>query len=130
MKFITSWKTVGCFAGISLASLLAGCSHQPLSASDCGRHATGGSGLLGLIAAAGAFDREARPDCRPSGYAVVTSAPYIPPNEVWMPPDPAPLADNSPRFLVPGGGGTLMEIGGGSQQLLVPAGGGSFLEMP
>jgi hypothetical protein len=35
-----------------------------------------------------------------------------------------------PCLIVPGGGGTLMELGGGSQQLLVPAGGGSFLEMP
>ena len=57
---------------------------------------------------------------------------YIPPNEVWMPNDPAPMVDNRPRFLVPGGGGTLMELGGGSSpsQLMVPAGGGTFRMLP
>jgi len=97
MKFITSWKTVGCFAaGIVLASL-AGCAQQASSWGSA------------------------------SDYWVIGD---IPPNAVWMPSDPAPLPNNSPRLLVPGGGGTLMEIGSGSQQLLVPAGGGSFLEMP
>jgi len=50
----------------------------------------------------GAFDYDAGPDCQVEpGYAVTSG--YIPPNTVSMPPDPAPLADNSPRFLVPGG---------------------------
>jgi len=74
----------------------------PLSAADCGRHFAGGTGLLGLAAAMGAFDYDAGPDCQVEpGYAVTSG--YIPPNTVSMPPDPAPLADNSPRFLVPGG---------------------------
>jgi hypothetical protein len=69
MKFITSWTTVGCFAaGVALAAL-AGCSHAPLSASDCGRHFTGGSGLLGLAGAVGAFDRPAGPECPLRGLA-------------------------------------------------------------
>jgi hypothetical protein len=76
-------------AGLALAAALAGCSHAPRSASDCGRHYLGGSGLLGLAGAMGAFDRDAGPDCQVgSGYAVTSG--YIPPNEVWMPPDPAP----------------------------------------
>jgi hypothetical protein len=54
----------------------------------------------------------------------------IPPNEVWMPPDPAPLPDNRPRIIVPGGGGTLMEIGGDVPQLLAPAGDGTFMGIP
>ena len=55
---------------------------------------------------------------------------YIPPNEVWMPPDPAPLPLPGSRVLVPGGGGTLMEIGGDSPRFMAPAGGGTFMEMP
>ena len=84
-------RRLGWFAaGLVLAGWLAGCSHAPRSASDCGRHFTGGSGLLGLVAAAGAFDRDAGPDCRAPAYAVTSG--YIPPNEVWMPPEPAPLS--------------------------------------
>jgi hypothetical protein len=121
-------RRLGCFAlGIALA-LLAGCSHAPRSASDCGRHATGGTGLLGLMAAAGAFDRDPGPDCRPSGYAMSSGA-FVP-TPVQMPPDPAPLPDNRPRLLVPGGGGTLMEIGGGAPGLMVPAGGGTSMGIP
>ena len=128
-------RRLGWFAtGLALAAgCLTGCSHQPISASDCGRHFAGGSGLLGLAGAMGAFDRDPGPDCQPSGYAGAFTGdftPYSPPNETWMPPDPAPLPDNRPRFLVPGGSGTLMEIGGDVPQLLAPAGGGSFLEMP
>jgi hypothetical protein len=124
-------RRLGWFAtGLALAAgCLTGCSHAPLSSADCGRHFVRGSGLLGLAAAAGAFDRDAGPDCRVPAYAA-TSTPYIPLNEVWMPPDPIPLPDNRPRFLGPGGSGTLMEIGGDVPQLLAPAGGGSFLEMP
>jgi hypothetical protein len=120
-------------AGLFLASL-AGCSHQPISSTDCGRHATGGSGLLGLAGAMGAFDREAGPDCQLRGYIGVRPGRghLIPPNEARMPADPAPapLPDNRPRFLVPGGGGTLMEIGGDTPGLMAPAGSGMFMEMP
>ena len=59
----------------------------------------------------------------------MTSGGYIPPNETYLPADPAPLPDNRPRFLVPGGSGTLMEIGG-APGLMVPAGGGTFIGMP
>jgi hypothetical protein len=76
-----------CAAGLTLAGWLAGCSHAPLSATDCGWHYRGGAGLLGLAGAMGAFDRDAGPDCHPSGYAA-TSADI--PNEVWMPPAPEP----------------------------------------
>ena len=61
------------------------------------------------MAAASAFDRDPGPDCRAPAYAA--TAGFIPPNAVTMPPDPAPMVDNRPRFLVPGGG-SLMEIGG------------------
>lgn len=120
-------------AGLILASL-AGCSHAPLSASDCGRQFQGGSGLLGLAGAMGAFDREAGADCQ-LDYAASSyggSPPYIPQNDVRIPPDPAPLPlpDNRPRLLVPAGGGNLMEIGGEAPQLMVPAGGGTFMEIP
>jgi hypothetical protein len=77
----------------------------------------------------GAFDRDAGPDCQPQGYAV-TSGGYIPPSAVYQPPDPLPLPDNRPRLLVPGGSGTLMEIGGDQPSLTVPAGGGKFMGMP
>jgi hypothetical protein len=123
-------RTTGlaCFAaGLALAALT-GCSHAPRSSADCGWHYRGGAGLLGLAGAMGAFDRDAGPDCQPSGYAA-TPGGYIPPNETWTPPDPAPMPDNRPRFLVPGGGGTLMEIGG-VPQLLAPAGDGAFVGMP
>ena len=41
---------IGFAAGIALAAALAGCSHAPRSASDCGWHYKGGAGLLGLAA--------------------------------------------------------------------------------
>jgi hypothetical protein len=41
-----------------------------------------------------------------------------------------PLPDMRPRLFVPGGGGTLMETGGGAPQIMVPAGGGAFMAMP
>jgi hypothetical protein len=122
-------RAVAFAAGLVLAGWLAGCSHAPISSADCGRHLTGGSGLLGLVGATGAFDRPAGPNCQPSDYAGAFT-PYIPPNETWTPHDPAPLQDLRPRFLVPGGGGTLMEIGGDVPQLLAPAGDGTFLELP
>jgi hypothetical protein len=118
-----------CAAGLALAGWLAGCSHAPLSATDCGRHFAGGSGLLGLIAAAGAFDRGAGPECRVSTLATASRL-QIPPSAVYQPPEPPPFPENRPSLLVPGGGGTLMEIGGGAPGLLVPAGGGTFLELP
>lgn len=95
-------------AGLFLAGL-AGCAHHPLSSSDCGRHFTGGTGLLGIAGAMGAFDREAGPDCPLRGYAVNSSG-YIPPNDVRIPPDPAllPLPDNRQRLIVPAGGGNYM----------------------
>jgi hypothetical protein len=124
-------RVVAFAVGLVLAAALAGCSHTPVSSADCGRHFTGGSGLLGLVGATGAFDRPAGPDCHPSAYAgAFTGVPYTPRNETWTPPDPAPLPDNRPRFLVPGGAGTLMEIGGDVPQLLAPAGSGTFLELP
>jgi hypothetical protein len=127
---------IACFAGWTghgLARRLF--PRTPLSLADCGRHFQGGgSGLLGLASAMGAFDREAGADCR-LDYAARSyggSPPYIPPNDVRMPPDPAPLPlpDNRQRLLVPAGGGNLMEIGGGAPQLMVPAGGGTFMEIP
>jgi len=49
-------------------ALLTGCANSPqtrtAAASDCGFHFTGGSGLLGLMGAMGAFERPAGPDCR------------------------------------------------------------------
>jgi hypothetical protein len=128
----------GFAAGLFLASL-AGCSHQPLSATDCGRHATGGSGLLGLMAAAGAFDRDAGPECSLSGYVAASQTPnYIPSNDVWipaipaMPPNPTPEASEIlPTLFVPGGSRTLVGIGGsGTGQLMVPAGSGTYMAMP
>jgi hypothetical protein len=123
-----AWGWFG--AGLVLASL-AGCAHTPRSAADCGRHFQGGSGLLGLAGSMGAFDREPGPDCSLRGYAVNSSG-YIPPNDVQMPPDPdpLPLSDNRSRFLIPGGSGTLMEIGGDTPGLMVPAGSGTFMAMP
>jgi hypothetical protein len=126
-------------AGLVLASL-AGCSHQPLSATDCGRHATGGSGLLGLMAAAGAFDRDAGPECSLSGYVAASQTPnYIPSNDVWipaipaMPPNQTPEAsDLLPTIFVPQrGSGTLVGVGGsGAGQVMVPAGSGTYMAMP
>jgi hypothetical protein len=46
--------------------------------------------------APGASERSSSIAARPSGYAV-TSAPYIPPNEMWLPPDPAPCRTTAPR---------------------------------
>jgi hypothetical protein len=47
--------------------MLAGCAQSPqttkTAASDCGFHFTGGSGLLGLLGAMGAFERPAGPRC-------------------------------------------------------------------
>jgi hypothetical protein len=137
----------GFAAGLFLAGL-SGCSHAPLSTSDCGRHATGGSGLLGLMAAAGAFDRDAGPDCPLRGYAA-NSGGSIPPNDVQMPPDPDPMSmipalppmplnptpdasDLLPTIFVPQRGSrTLVGVGGsGAGQLMVPAGSGTYMAMP
>jgi hypothetical protein len=46
------------------------------------------------------------------------------------PPPLLPLPDMGPRLIVPGGGGTLMELGGGAPQIMVPAGGGTFMTLP
>src|SRR5262249_13204398 len=52
-----------------------GCANDPRSAADCGRHYVGGgSGLLGLLAAAGAFDRAAGPDCAYSAPLAASNA--------------------------------------------------------
>src|SRR6266436_2784487 len=49
----------------ALTGSLAACAACPRSAADCGRYYTGGgSGVLGLLAASGAFDRPAGPECR------------------------------------------------------------------
>jgi hypothetical protein len=52
---------------IYVVVLLAGCAQSPqaptTAASDCGFHFTGGSGLLGLLGATGAFERPAAPGC-------------------------------------------------------------------
>jgi hypothetical protein len=49
-------------------AILAGCANTAppprTAASDCGFHFTGGSGLLGVLGAAGAFERPAGPDCK------------------------------------------------------------------
>jgi hypothetical protein len=55
------------------------------------------------------------------------STPALPP---VGPPALPPLPDMGPRLIVPGGGGTLMELGGGAPQIMVPAGGGSFMTLP
>lgn len=53
---------------VLMVAVLAGCANtaspQRTAASDCGFHFTGGSGLLGMLGAAGAFERPAGPDCR------------------------------------------------------------------
>lgn len=53
---------------VPVVALLAGCANIPQSrtavASDCGFHFAGGSGMLGLFGAMGAFDRPVGPDCR------------------------------------------------------------------
>jgi hypothetical protein len=60
-----------------LAGSLAACAAGPRSAADCGRHYVGGgSKLLGLLAAAGAFDRPAGPACQQPAFAR-GSAPQI-----------------------------------------------------
>ena len=101
-------RTLRFAAGLSLACL-AGCAHQPLSASDCGRHFTGGSGLLGLAGAMGAFDRDAGPDCKLEGRVAVVPDLYIPPApptvQTTPEPAPAPLPETPPSLFVPGGGG-------------------------
>lgn len=53
---------------VPAVAMLAGCANtaspQRTAASDCGFHFTGGSGLLGVLGAAGAFERPAGPDCK------------------------------------------------------------------
>jgi hypothetical protein len=53
---------------VPTVALLAGCAHSAqtaaTAATDCGFHFTGGSGLLGLMGATGAFERPPGPDCR------------------------------------------------------------------
>jgi hypothetical protein len=116
-------------AGLFLAGL-AGCSHAPRSASDCGRHFVSGSGLLGLAGAMGAFDRAAGPDCQSPVYQVTSE---VAPAPVWVPadPDPLPLPETPPSLFIPGGSGTLVGVGGsGAGQLMVPAGSGTYMAMP
>jgi hypothetical protein len=53
---------------VAAVALLAGCANSaqiPTAATaDCGFHFNGGSGLLGLLGAMGAFERPTGPDCR------------------------------------------------------------------
>jgi hypothetical protein len=53
---------------VPAVAMLAGCVNTAppprTAASDCGFHFTGGSGLLGVLGAAGAFERAAGPDCK------------------------------------------------------------------
>jgi hypothetical protein len=64
------------------------------------------------------------------------SAPPLPASDgmgampALAPPQLPPLPDIRPRLLVPGGGGTLMELGGDNPPLMVPAGGGTFMALP
>ena len=61
------------------------------------------------------------------------SAPPLPASDgvgTLAPPQLPPLPDMRSRLLVPGGGGTLMELGGDNPQLMVPAGGGAFMALP
>lgn len=57
--------------------MLSSCAPGPRSASDCGVQYRGGSGLLSLLAAMGAFDRPAGPDCTYSA-PIVISGPTAP----------------------------------------------------
>jgi hypothetical protein len=58
---------------VPAVALLAGCANTAppprTAASDCGFHFTGGSGLLGVLGAAGAFERPAGPECRRTSAA-------------------------------------------------------------
>jgi hypothetical protein len=122
----------------ALAALLGGCAspnhaaHESANGETC-TYRPGGSGLLGLAAAVGAFDREVPCSALQSGRVVVeASPPSVPdfsrfdaaPVAALPPPALPPLPDMSPRLIVPSGGGTLMELGGPKTQLMVPAGGG------
>jgi len=69
----------------ALTGSLAACAAGPRSAADCGRYYTGGgSGVLGSLAASGAFDRPVGPDCRQpplakddSGFSVPSPSPPV-----------------------------------------------------
>jgi len=122
---------------VALVGSLAACATGPRPAADCGRHFTGGSGLLGLMGAMGAFDRPAGPECRQPVFAgtpgFVPSAAVVEPTPAPLPqtPELPPLPEVRPRLLVPAGGGTLMELGGGAPpRLMVPAGGGALMTLP
>jgi hypothetical protein len=64
------------------------------------------------------------PPLQASGMGIMNAPPLL--EQPAMPP----LPDMRPRLFVPGGGGTLMEMGGGAPQIMVPAGGGAFMTMP
>jgi hypothetical protein len=73
---------------------------------DCGFHFTGGSGLLGLLGAMGAFDRPATVDCGSS--RTVQTIDFDP-----VVPDPGTWAASGPAFTGAGTGGTWAASGPG-----------------
>jgi hypothetical protein len=126
-------------AVVVLAGSVTACTAGPRSATDCGRHVTSGSGLLGLMGATGAFDRPAGPECREPVFARAAGVtpspiiePVVEPAAPLLPqlPELPPPPDMRPKLLVPAGGGALMELGGGAPHLIVPAGSGAFMALP
>jgi hypothetical protein len=111
---------------IALLTGSANPAHTPTAAaSDCGFHFSGGSGILGLLGAMGAFDRPATVDCGPSdGSDTVQTIYYSVPaldSGTWAASDPAftgggvggTWAASGPGFAASGAGGTWSAAGPG-----------------